>query len=478
MSEELTNFQKNYNEWRDKHPTRSPERWISTTNRKKAARFISKQAEKIREAQIQAADDIVISQEQSAKELKREISSGVDDIVNGLEGMKSTFEWGFSELVWQIEKQRETLKGILETLQKPLGTQAKELKKRAEKAYRNGWIDDALQDFIESRKKNRYDFTVHHNLGNIYFFHKDNPTKALESYEKAVKYAEPESSYHASYALLHVGLIKYLKEEFSEAYEATGKAWELSKLFMEARYQHAKYSAKVGKYDEAAEHLERAILMDRGYALRAYSEQDFQNFKEMKNRLNSIINERIQEDTKFAEARKKTAKELLNKAKLKKEYKDSSTINTTQRELDKVPKLLNRGTLYDSQEASKIATDAIRKARIALINTLKSKLKGLKEEKDDINVSGPPMWALTIYFISLVGAVVFGIAAIIGLINSNIEAGFSSLFLAILLGSPFAIHIFRGNRRLDRRSEIKESIEKLNEEIEEQEEKLSGVVEE
>ena len=152
---------------------------------------------------------------------------------------------------------------------------AKELKNRAEEAYRNGWIDDALEDFLESERKNRYDFTVHQSLGNIYLFHKKEPEKALSYYEKAEKYATPKSPYYASLALLHTGLTKYFQKDFQKAYEATLKAVELSPELSEAHYQCAQYCAKVGKYDEAIEHLDKAIKKDRNYCLKADSEKDF-----------------------------------------------------------------------------------------------------------------------------------------------------------------------------------------------------------
>ncbi len=202
------------------------------------AGFLSSEVNRITTAQLQAADRVIVSQER--------IKAGIDKvaletrgIVDGIEGLASMFEWGFAELVWQLEHQREILKNILRVLQAPLDTQAKELRRRAEKAYKNGWIDDALEDFLKSEKKNKYDFAVHISLGHIHFFEKKNPETALKYYEKAVKYATPVSLYHASFALLHTGLIKYLQGCFQEAYEAALKAKELYTNLYEAHFQCA-----------------------------------------------------------------------------------------------------------------------------------------------------------------------------------------------------------------------------------------------
>ncbi len=281
MSNDLITFEERINNWQTIHPRQ----WIATTNRNDVANFLSTQTEKIIESQVEAVDSIIVSQARLADKIDIETR----EITEGFQELQATFDWGFTELIWQIEQEREVLKDILKVLQAPLDTQAKELKKRAEYAYRNGWIDDALKDFLESEKKNRYDFTIYQNLGNIYLFEKKDPDIALEYYEKAVKYATPKSSYYTSISLLHKGLVNYLQKDFKEAYKATLKAIELSPDFYEAHYQHAQYCANLGKYDEAIKHLKKAIVEgDKYYCMKADSEKDFDV---MKKQLKSLFKE-------------------------------------------------------------------------------------------------------------------------------------------------------------------------------------------
>ena len=110
------------------------------------------------------------------------LSYGVEEVSEGIQGLKAAFEFGISEVVWQIEQNREVLQNILDVLMAPLDTQAKELRRRAEDSYANGWFDDALEDFLESEKKNKYDFSVHISLGMIYLFQMGNKKKAYESF--------------------------------------------------------------------------------------------------------------------------------------------------------------------------------------------------------------------------------------------------------------------------------------------------------
>lgn len=249
-------------------------RQIITSDSVDVPSFVSNQTAIILNTQIKVANRIIVSQNRISSGID-ETTLGIDRLYDGLESLAAAFDWGFSELVWQLEQQREVLTNILERLELPLDTQAKELKKRAEKAYRNGLVDDALEDFLESEKKNRYDFTVHQYLGNIYFFEKKMIETALEYYEKAVKYATPESPYYASFALIHIALIKYIQEDFQKAYEATSKAIDISPNFYEAHFQHARYCANLGRYDETIAHLRKVIAADRYYCIKADLEKDF-----------------------------------------------------------------------------------------------------------------------------------------------------------------------------------------------------------
>lgn len=342
MSNDLITFEERINNWQTIHPRQ----WIATTNRNDVANFLSTQTEKIIESQVEAADSIIVSQARIADK----IDIATREITEGFQELQATFDWGFTELIWQIEQEREVLKDILKVLQAPLDTQAKELKKRAEYAYQNGWIDDALKDFLESEKKNRYDFTIHQNLGNIYLFKKKDPDKALEYYEKAVKYATPKSSYYTSISLLHKGLVKYLQKDFKEAYNATLKAIELSPDFYEAHYQHAQYCAILGKYDEAIKHLKKAIVEgDKYYCVKADSEKDFDV---MKKQLKSLFQElQINAQNQVTVVLGEVAR-LINRAKSSYNIPLIDNLKVAQGKLEEATVFITRGSFFDCHDAA------------------------------------------------------------------------------------------------------------------------------
>ena len=393
----LTLFEKRLADWEFTHPRQ----WITTVNERELANFIFEQTNKVVRAQLEAADRIIISQDRIADELS-EISSGLSDISGGIEEIQSTLDWGFSEVIWQLELQTEVIKNILKVIQAPLDTQAKELKKRAEEAYRNGWIEDALEDFLESEKKNRYDFTIHQSLGNIYLFHKKSPEKALEYYEKAVKYATPYSPYHNSLALLHIGLIKYLQEDFQKAYEATLEAIKLSPDFGEAHYQHARYCAILGKHDEAIKYFWEAIKVNRYYCVKVGSEKDF---SVMKGQLRSFFKERQTRAQDIAKKLVNDAQELIQDAesygvstfvdKLKKntsyfghwsseEVEITEKFEATKLKLNEAKTFLKRGSLFDCWDAQYKVLVAQKMATDILIKFLSNQAQKIEERLGEL----------------------------------------------------------------------------------------------
>lgn len=119
---------------------------------KTQAELISHSTKELIATQIASTNAIIASQE-FVREGIDNLSYGIAEVSEGIHGLKAAFEFGISEVVWQIEQNRAVLQNILNVLMAPLDTQAKELKRRAEDAYANGWFEEALEDFLESEKK-------------------------------------------------------------------------------------------------------------------------------------------------------------------------------------------------------------------------------------------------------------------------------------------------------------------------------------
>ena len=251
---------------------------------KTQTKILNKQTEALIATQIASTSEIISSQERISEGIDN-VAYGLENVEEGIYGLKAAFEWGISEVVWQIEQNRHVLQGILQVLMAPLDTQAKELRKRAQDAYSNGWFEDALEDFLESEKKNKYDFIVHTSIGMIYLFQKIDKEKALDYFDKAIKYAKPKSPYHASYALLYKALIKRDFGLIEEAEECTEVAVKLCPDFAEALYQNAQYNALLNRPAKAIPLLRKAIEMDVNYCAKICNERDFDKIRPYINEL-------------------------------------------------------------------------------------------------------------------------------------------------------------------------------------------------
>lgn len=366
----LTLFEKRLEHWELMHVRRTID---SVGN--KIADEISKNTKR----KIEAANRFIVSQERISQGID-EISFGIDRLSDGLESLRAAFEWGFSEIVWQLEQERELLLNIKKILEAPLDIQAKELRKRAEEAYKNGWMEDALEDFLESERKNRYDFIVHQYLGNIYFFEARNPEKALSYYEKALKYSTPKSPYHGSIALLHIGLINYIQEDFQKAIEATSEAIKLSPNLLEAYYQHAQYSAVQSKYNDAIENLRIAIEGDRYYCVKADKEEDFDV---MKNKLIALFEELRDSAENLAQKEINRARKYIKEAKIWDADKyafDSGKYRSAKEKLNEAKSFFERNSYFDYLDAISIANSTQRAALDSLLESLSKQISGVERE--------------------------------------------------------------------------------------------------
>jgi len=232
----------------------------------------------VAESQLKKTDKIIASHEaveNMISEVNDTLAIGFTKLGAGLQELCFVANDGFREIADRLELQSNALDKIKEILERPLDTQARELRKRAEVAYLNNWIEEAEMDLLDAEKKNYQDFIVHQILGNIYYYHKKNYPKAIESYQKAAKYAAPVSKKHASNALIcaangfdHLG-------QLSDAYKSADVAIQLLPDDPHNLYQHARYAAKSGHKDKFVDSLKKSIIQDPDYLIAAYNDDMF-----------------------------------------------------------------------------------------------------------------------------------------------------------------------------------------------------------
>jgi hypothetical protein len=269
---------------------------------------IKSQAIKMIASQIASTNSIIASQNIVTDTIS-DLIDNVESIGDGIFEMKAAFEWGISDVVWQIEQKSERLINFLQPLYASFDNKKKvHLREGAEEDYGNGKIDYALESFLELSRFNVYDFSVHMSIGIIYLFHKIDKEKALEFFDKATNYARKQSSYYTSYALLYKALIKRDYGLIEEAEKITKQALRTVSDFTEAMYQNAQYNSLLNKPDKAIPLLKEAINYDTAYCLKINNEQDFDG---MRSEINKLLEEVRDERIKKAKNRQESLEKRI-----------------------------------------------------------------------------------------------------------------------------------------------------------------------
>lgn len=235
------------------------------------------------------------------------IELGFDRLQNGIDGLNADFNLMMGDVIWKLEVQNEILASILRTLQAPLDTQAKELRQRAEDAYMNGWYDEALQDFLESERKNYQDFAVHRSIGNIHLYHVVDLPKALEYFLRAAKYARPRDARQAAEAEYFAGIVCSVQRNMKGASAHMLEATDLNPNLYEAFYVHAEFEVMLNDPAIAVRSLEKAIRGDARYHERAKTAEAFDSARPQ---VHSLLDDLMREIREKARRANKTIKEL------------------------------------------------------------------------------------------------------------------------------------------------------------------------
>ncbi len=380
---------------------------------------LKKQTQKMITAQIASTDSIISSQERK-DDVIQDIEYDIKSVGKGMFGLKAAFEWGISDVVWLIEKDTEDFKEVMIAISRASNTQIDRLRDKAEGAYASGKMDNALVYFTELEPYTTKDFSVCTSLGMIYLFHKINKKKALEYFEKAVKYARSLSAYYASYALLYKALIKRDFGLIEEAEGCTNEAVKLSPDFAEAVYQNAQYNALLKRPEKAVSLLKKAIKEDIIYCLKINGERDFNGIKpeiiklyeEIRNEKNGEVKEKLKEEKKRAD--------LINNAvnsiqRLGYDVPENYSVELFQKgENNEIDKMLENNSIFDAHIAGIL---------LALLSKkLQLKKELLRRKGDEILIKiDDQMQKLSD-----------------GLIGEKKKGGFMSFFLLLLCGQIIA----------------------------------------
>lgn len=231
------------------------------------------------------------------------IEFGFGKLACGLDELNADFNFLLGDVVWKLELHQETLSNILHEIRlAEFEREARAYRSRAEKAYLNGWYEEALSDFLEAEKRNYPDFAVLRSIANICLYHLVNLSKALEYFGKAAKYARPSDTRQSAEAHYFAAISHAAQYQFDQGIEELNEAVTLNPQLYEAHYQKACLAGILGDWRSAVASLECAIQGDPRYYERAKCERAFDSVRRRVQDLLDRLMEPVQE--KIAQAKR------------------------------------------------------------------------------------------------------------------------------------------------------------------------------
>jgi tetratricopeptide (TPR) repeat protein len=204
------------------------------------------------------------------------VELNVERLAGGIERLNADFNLLLGDLIWKCEMREEALNHLLEEIRlAEFEREARAYRSRAERAYLNGWYEEALGDFLEAEKRNYPDYAVHRSIASIYLYHLIDLPRALTYFRQAAKYARPSDVRQSAEAHYFAGMVCALERQPEEGRRHLREAVRLNPQLHEAHYQHACLSALLGEREDALTSLEAAIRGDARYHERARGDAAF-----------------------------------------------------------------------------------------------------------------------------------------------------------------------------------------------------------
>jgi WD40 repeat protein len=173
---------------------------------------------------------------------------------------EADFDLLMGDSLWRTELAQESLNELLDEVRLPeFEREARAYRTRAERAYLNGWYEEALADFLEAARRNYPDYSVHRSIACLYLYHLIDLDKSLEYFRKAARYARPSHTGQCAEAHYFAGIVCALEQNLEAALSHLNEAIELNPELSEAHYQRASLSAFAGHEQTALASLEAAI---------------------------------------------------------------------------------------------------------------------------------------------------------------------------------------------------------------------------
>ncbi len=181
----------------------------------------------------------------------------------------------FTTMIQHLNAQTERLAEIVQRLEEPARSRAREKQRDAVRAYSHGWIGEAITDFEAAVQIDRYDYVSWWFLAVLYTFSKMDDERARTAFEFAARYSWPENPTTSAAACLGLAFVEYANGRLQRAAEAAATAVQRDPKLAVGHYDLARYLALQGNCGPAIGYLRTAIKLDPKFYNLAAIDPDF-----------------------------------------------------------------------------------------------------------------------------------------------------------------------------------------------------------
>lgn len=221
------------------------------------------------------------------------ISADMAEVRQGISELRSTFEWGFSEMLTVMGGVANSLEELIRIAKNPAKNWAYEQFEDARDAYRKQLYWEAI-DYLHraidgwgTQTGYKLEYRFHCLLGTIRIgsFSNNAPdivnlADARKAFLDAARYSTHDDPDEAARAYFGAGWAAYCQGEMVDARAFCERAISLDTGLAEAHFQLAKVLMHMNEVDTALVPLKRAIQLDRAYTTKASVDGDFQSHQE------------------------------------------------------------------------------------------------------------------------------------------------------------------------------------------------------
>jgi len=162
----------------------------------------------------------------------------------------SILEWGFEQILWELEDINDTLKRIEKTLKRPTATKANEWRQMGETLRKRGDFWGAKKFFLKSLEEYPIDYRTYIGLGKTYLC-LGSLENARDLWRRSLIHAPKDGDMdYRSYSYRLIGRSYFCQENYAQAAESLNRAVEKSPSDLMSCYDLAQYTMLIGKKEE------------------------------------------------------------------------------------------------------------------------------------------------------------------------------------------------------------------------------------